>query len=322
MQTFIQGTSFDAINSMAVNYVMDVLDISGTGSKSYPAGCTYQASLIIESVVQVMPTTNPYQINISGNTVSWDVATPIRLVVFASPNTGRESDYYGFSLYSYDGNGNRTIKLAPDFTPFCLVSVIDVPPGSQNVQSPVPIGQKIVTFIRARDGDARMPTSFYQQYNAGGYHGFSFVQTGGMTQTGCRMYIFSNYLVNIPTHGFFLYRDGAMVWHSNCLPLNMRLLAGDATSAGPMAVTPGITSGIYIPQDPSNPQYGGYLNMNCSSAGISNGVWKASSAVVYSSRIISSSEASAFKPWAISGRVGLIDCSIYDQYYPYALGLV
>ena len=121
MQTFIQGTSFDAINSMAVNYVMDVLDISGSGSKSYPAGCTYQASLLIESVIQVMPTTNPYQVTVSGNVVSWNVATPIRLVVFASPNTGRESDYYGFSLYSYDGNGNRTIKLAPDFTPFCLV---------------------------------------------------------------------------------------------------------------------------------------------------------------------------------------------------------
>ena len=322
MQTFIAGTSFDAINSMAVNYVMDVLDISGTGSKSYPAGCTYQASLIIESVVQVMPTTNPYQINISGNTVSWNVATPIRLVVLAMPNTGTDSSYFGHSLYSYDAYGNKTVKLAPDFVPFCLVNVIDVPPGSQNIQSSVPLGQKIVTFIRARDGDARMPTSFYQQYNAGGYYGFSFVETGGMTQTGCRLYIFSNYLVNIPTHGFFLYRDGAMVWHSNCLPLNMQLLAGDATSATPMAVTPGITSGIYIPQDPSNPQYGGYLNMNCSSAGISNGVWKASSAVVYSSRIISSSEATAFKPWAISGRVGFIDCSIYDQYYPYALGLV
>ena len=32
MQTFIAGTSFDAINSMAVNYVMDVIDISGSGS--------------------------------------------------------------------------------------------------------------------------------------------------------------------------------------------------------------------------------------------------------------------------------------------------
>ena len=322
MQTFIQGTSFDAINAMAVNYVMDVLDISGTGSKSYPAGCTYQASLIIESVVQVMPTTNPYHINISGNTISWNVATPIRLVVFASPNTGRESDYFGFSLYSYDGNGNRTIKLAPDFTPFCLVSVIDVPPGNQNIASSVPLGQKIVTFIRTRDGDARMPTSFYQQYNAGGNYGFSFVQTGGMTQTGCRMYIFSNYLVNIPTHGFFLYRDGAMVWHSNCLPLNMGLLTGDISSSTPVAVTPGITSGIYVPQDPANPQYGGYLNMNCSSAGISNGSWKAAIGVVYSSRIISSGEAAAFKPWAIRGYVGYIDCSIYDQYYPYALGLV
>lgn len=323
MQTFIQGTSFDAINSMAVNYVMDVVDISGSGSRTYPVGCTYQAAFIIESVIQTMPTRDPYQLNISGNTVYWNVATPIRMVVFASPVSGRDSDYFGFSLYSYD-SGAKTVKLAPDFTPYCLVAVIDVPPGSQSIATSIPLSQKIVTFVRARDGDtARMPTSFYSsQYNAGGNYGFSFVQEGGMTQSGCRMYIFSNYLVNIPSHGFFLYRDGNMVWHSNCLPLNMGLFAGDQTFGYPIAVTPGVTAGIAIPQDPSNPQYDAYLQMNCSSAGIKNGVWTASSAVIFSTRVIGSGEYAAFKPWAISGKVGIIDCRIYDQYYPYALGLV
>lgn len=321
MQTFINGTGFDAINSMAVNYVMDVIDISGTGSKSYPVGCTYQANLMIETAVSALPTNNPYQVSVAGNVVSWNVATSVRLVVLATPNTGRESDYFGFSLYSYDGNGNRTIKLAPDFTPFCLVAVIDVPPGGQFIQTQIPVSQKIVTFHRLPNADGRLSTSVYSVVNSGGFHAFSF-NAAGITQTGCRVYVFSNYLVNIPTHGFFLYRDGVMVWHSNCLPLNMGMLTGDISSSVPLAVTPGVTSLIYIPADPVYPTSGGYLNINCSAAGYKNGAWQAVIANVFSSRIISAQEAAAVRPWAIRGYVGYIDCSIYDQYYPYALGLV
>jgi len=321
MQAFIQGTSFDAINSMAVNYVMDVLDISGSGSKAYPAGCTYQANLMIETAVSALPTNNPYQVNVAGNVVSWNVATPVRLVVLATPNPGRDSDYFGFSLYTYDANGNKTVKLAPDFVPFCLVDVIDVPPGGQLIQTRIPVSQKIVTFHRLPNADGRLSTSVYSVVNSGGYHAFSF-NASGITQTGCRIYVFSNYLVNIPDWGFFVYRDGTLVWHSNCLPLNMGLMTGDMSSATPLAVTPGVTSLIFIPGDPSAPTSGGYLNTSCSAAGYRNGTWQAVIANVFSSRIISSQEAASVKPWAIRGYVGYIDCSIYDQYYPYALGRV
>ena len=156
MQAFIRGTSFDAINSMAVNYVMDVLDISGSGSKAYPGGCTYQANLMIETAVSVLPTNNPYQVNVAGNVVSWNVATPVRLVVLATPNTGTDSSYFGYSLYSYDANGNKTVKLAPDFVPFCLVDVIDVPPGGQLIQTRIPVRHKIVTFHRLPNSDCRL----------------------------------------------------------------------------------------------------------------------------------------------------------------------
>lgn len=321
MQTFIAGTSFDAINSMAVNYVMDVIDISGSGSKAYPAGCTYQANLMIETAVSALPTNNPYQVTVSGNVVSWNVATPVRLVVLAMPNTGTDSSYFGQSLYSYDAYGNRTVKLAPDFVPFCLVDVIDVPPGGQLIQTRIPVSHKIVTFHRLPNADGRLSTSVYSVVNSGGYHAFSF-NASGITQTGCRIYVFSNYLVNIPDWGFFVYRDGTLVWHSNCLPLNMGLMTGDMSSATPLAVTPGVTSLIYIPADPSVPTAGGYLNTSCSAAGYRNGTWQAVIANVFSSRIISSQEAASVRPWAIRGYVGYIDCSIYDQYYPYALGLV
>lgn len=321
MQTFIAGTSFDAINSMAVNYVMDVIDISGSGSRTYPAGCTYQASLIIETAVSALPTSNPYQVTVSGNIVSWSVATPVRLVVLATPNTGTDSSYFGQSLYSYDAYGNKTVKLAPDFVPFCLVDVIDVPPGGQLIQTRIPVSNKIVTFHRLPNADGRLSTSVYSVVNSGGYHAFSF-NASGINQTGCRIYVFSNYLVNIPDWGFFVYRDGTLVWHSNCLPLNMGLMTGDLESATPLAVTPGVTSVVFIPADPASPKSGGYLNSSCSAAGYKNGVWQATIANVFSSRIISGQEADAVKPWAIRGYVGYIDCSIYDQYYRYALGLV
>ncbi|XDK20884.1 Hypothetical protein ABZS17I87_01199 [Kosakonia cowanii] len=55
--------------------------------------------------------------------------------------------------------------------------------------------------------------------------------------------MFSNILANIPDYGFYLYRDGQMVWHSNCLPLQViPLTNGDITSDTPLAVSSSVTA--------------------------------------------------------------------------------
>lgn len=83
-QTFIKGTSFDAINSIDFNYVLDAFDVSaGSGSRSYTA----RPGLTLKGIIQVQyfpGTTSSYSITTSGDTVSWTVPGRARIAVIGT----------------------------------------------------------------------------------------------------------------------------------------------------------------------------------------------------------------------------------------------
>lgn len=73
IQTFINGTSFDAINSIDFNYIIDIFSVaSGSGEKEYPleTGITISAS-IYNSVSSFHPGEPDFSVSVSGNKVSW-----------------------------------------------------------------------------------------------------------------------------------------------------------------------------------------------------------------------------------------------------------
>jgi len=314
MQTFIQGTSFDAINSMAVNYVLDVIAISGSGSKTYQTGVSLSYTLM-NTFIGSQTEARSYIVDINGSTVSWSVPNGCMLVVYAEPNTGTVDDSFGFQLFQYI-NGQMTVKLSPNFVPYCLVQVIDIPAGQRTVQTNVPASNGFMAFHRYMT-PGRLDLCWWQQTTQNGMHALNF-PTAASNQTGCRAYIFSNYLVNIPEWGFFVYRNGVLVWHSNCLPL--KIIKPDSRfSDTPVAVSAGVMSHMYQPLDPSYPV--GYSNFTCSGAGFRDGQYEFSVTEVFQSTYISNpDEGSRMKTWVVGG-VGVIDCAAYDQYYKYALGI-
>lgn len=316
MQMFIAGTSFDAINSMAASYVLDVITITGTGSKTYALSGVSLTYAIVNDFMGGQLTGATYSVSVSGLTVSWNVNNAVTLIVYGSPVAGTQSDYFGFQLFQYI-NGVRTVKLAPNYVPLCLRQIIDVPAGARTVQTQVPAGNPVMCFHR-HTGEA-MDLCWWKPVTASGYHALQF-PTAGSNQTGCRVYVFSNILANIPDYGFFLYRDGQMVWHSNCLPLQViPLTNGDITSATPLAVSSSVTSHIFVPQDPAYPT--GYSNFMCASAGKDGATYKVQVGKVFQSTYISNpDEGRRMRGWACGG-VGYIDTRFYDQYYKNALGI-
>lgn len=70
-QIFVNGTSFDVIDSMTPTYLMELFTPYGTGSKTYsiPTGKTLRAQFVYNALWQ-----STYRITTSGNTVSWVVS--------------------------------------------------------------------------------------------------------------------------------------------------------------------------------------------------------------------------------------------------------
>lgn len=114
---------------------------------------------------------------------------------------------------------NGRLAMAPDFLPLSLVQVIDVPPGEGlEIQTVVPATSKFISYYRGTSFAAN-GSVYYETYKSNGFWRLKFYY--GMAYQPVRVYIFSDYLVNIPNWGFFVYNDGEIVWHSNCLPLKI-----------------------------------------------------------------------------------------------------
>ena len=114
---------------------------------------------------------------------------------------------------------NGRLAMAPDFLPLCLVQVIDVQPGEGlEIQTVVPSNKKFISYYRGRSY-VENGTVYYDTVASNGYWKLKFYY--GMAYLPVRVYIFSDFLVNIPDWGFFIYNNRQIVWHSNCLPLKI-----------------------------------------------------------------------------------------------------
>ncbi|MGQ9453095.1 hypothetical protein [Leclercia adecarboxylata] len=317
MQMFIEGTSFDATNAMGFTYVIDHIVVTGAGSKTYSTSGFNLDVTAMNNTLANNEQNNTITASVSGNTLSWNTTVPLRLMVTATAKTGADTGYAGFALYEYPA-GVKTVKLAPDFTPYVLVNVIDIEAGARTVDTGVPVGAGIMVFMRNRNNEGgALSRSLFNQIESGGTYQLQFANAG-QNQYPTRAYIFSKVLPPVPAAGFYMYRDGVMVWHNNCLPLDAKFITQSyMESDRPLAVTTGITSFMYIPQDPANPSYG-FSNYTCSGAGIaSNGKWRTNSTEVYQSTLGSISL--TVKPWVVGTRIMYIDCDPYDSYYRQSL---
>lgn len=316
-QAFIKGTSYDVLNSMGYNFVVEVLNISGTGSKTYNLpGFNLAVSLLGSRTTQGSSVIQ-YNASVSGQTVSWSgIDSTSRLIVFASANS--TINYFGFSLNDYTSNP-ATFKLAPNFTPFNLVQVIDLTPGfNQLVQTVVPAGQACIIFHRSLGGSG-FNHVWWQETTSNGKQAIRFRPNFGAAMGQTRLYIFAKMMVNTPTHGFFLYAPGTstVVWHSNCLPLNM-VSSGITGSSTPVATTSGVSIVVSLPYDPAFPNTG-QTRYNCFSAGMnSNGTYSTTASDIYA--VADYQTPTGVPPAFVQGPPGSIRTDIYDRYYRLALG--
>lgn len=316
-QAFIQGTSYDVLNSMSYNFVVDIVTISGAGSKTYSYPGFVLSAALMNTFSSPGTSSRNYNVSASGQTVSWNVSNSCRMVVTATPVSGASSNlYFGFSYYDYS-TSPPTFKIAPDFTPYNLCQVIDLTPGyNQVLQTSIPSSVPMVAFHRATNNS--YDHVWWEETTQNGYWALKFrPNTGLNAMQPCRIYIFAKMMINAPNWGFFLYRNGSMVWHSNCLPLKMTVLnGGTVTSSQPLAVTNCVTGCLFQPMDPSFPGNGTQW-FNCASAGRDGGNYAATTLDRYMQVQVSGNSP---PPSWVAGIVAYTECSAYDAYYRQALG--
>lgn len=316
---YINGTDYDAVNGMNYNFVVDVRAIGASGSVTYNYGGFTISACLVGGNVTSGSSQQTGTVTVSGQTVSWSgvVGPAPKIVVFATPTT--IANYEGFVYNDYTKNP-PVFKLAPPFTPMSLTQVIDLVPGyNQVVQTIVPYGQPFVAFHRCMEGSG-FNHVIWTEVNQNGYWSLQFrnLQNGSLAMLTTRVYIFSKVMVNVPNAGFFMYNNGAIVWHNNCLPLAMSV--GARNSASPLAITAGGSVLVNVPYDPTYP-YQGQQRFNCYSAGISGGQYSASGADLYAVSEYNVPTTSPVPPGSSMGPPGVIDTAIYDTYYRQALGV-
>ncbi len=309
LQTFVKGTTFDAVNTIQFNYIVDVLYVNaGSGSVSYP---NIPSSNFTLTPINTLATTGSrgFSYSQSGNTVSWTASVSLQIIVIAEPVSGSNTTRSGFGLQLFDGN---KIKMAPDFVPFNLVQVLDVTPSVGDVyQLIVPSSDSYVVFHR---GISEINRIKYTQTTQNGY---AALKVDYCSAIPTRIYVFSATLVNPPNYGAFIYKNGKIVWHSNCLPLKVSILDNTKqtiSSSSPLAVVCCVSSNINIGSGSSYYQWYYVPNAGYSS---SDSVYKAQMiGYQYLSTLVSGS---APATWSVP-TIGYIDCTYYDAYYKASLG--
>ncbi|MDF7648110.1 hypothetical protein PUG42_06060 [Erwiniaceae bacterium L1_54_3] len=313
---YINGTTFDAINAMAFNFVVDTPSISGSGSKTYSyPGFTISAAILGGRSTAGATQIN-YNVSVSGQTVSWSgVDVTSKLIVTATATS--IANYAGFVLNDYSKNP-PVFKIAPTFTPFNLAQVIDLTPSAgQVLQTNIPASQPFVAFHRSLTSSG-FNHVWWTETTQNGFWALRFRPAFGSAMTATRIYIFSKLMLNVPSGGFFMYDNGSIVWHNNCLPLQMQVGAVTGSTV-PLATTSGVSVVISYPADPGYPNVGQTM-YNCYSGGVnSSGTYDGSGADLYAS--VSYSTPSAVPPSYSCGPPGIIQTNIYDAYYKLALGV-
>lgn len=309
-QTFINGTSFDATNSMAFNYIIDIFVITaGSGSRDYSAYPDSDFSVVC--INDSLEKDKTFTYSQSGTTLNWTSSFGMRMAVIATPVSGSKAkESMGFAYYA-DGK----IKLTPSFTPMVLFQVLDVTAGLKVVQTNVPAGRKFLAFHRGTDTSGNSLDQVWWKETT--QNGYIALNIDVVNSTGFRLYVFSDIPVNPPDYGFFVYKNGAIVYHSNCLPLIVKVWdrqenANGISSNSPMAVGPGVVS--FISGGSAGTAQSSFI---CSSAGFSqslNPPWRVT-AVIYTTNIGGNPQPG----WSVR-YIPYIDTAVYDQYYLNALG--
>jgi hypothetical protein len=313
---YINGTTFDAINAMAFNFVVDIPSISGSGSKTYNYPGFSISAAILGGRTAAGASQITYSVSVSGQTVSWsgvDIAS--KLIVTATATS--ISNYAGFVLNDYS-KSPPVFKIAPTFTPFNLAQVVDLTPAAgQVLQTNIPANQPFVAFHRSL-ASSGFNHVWWTETTQNGFWALRFRPSFGSAMTATRIYIFSKLMLNVPPGGFFMYDNGAIVWHNNCLPLQMQIGAVTGSSV-PLAITSGVSVVVSYPYDPTFPSTGD-TRYNCYSAGLTaSGNYEASGADLYAS--VPYNTPSGLPPSYSCGPPGVIQTSVYDTYYRLALGV-
>lgn len=85
IETFIGGTQFDAINSFTEDYVIDVFQVTASGSKTYPTASDYTISAyMVNSPVTYQgggDFAQPSTVSVNGGIVSWTARGLTNIVV-------------------------------------------------------------------------------------------------------------------------------------------------------------------------------------------------------------------------------------------------
>ncbi|QKJ87397.1 hypothetical protein PMPD1_2455 [Paramixta manurensis] len=224
---------------------------------------------------------------------------------------------YGMELRRDDGSW----FASPDYTPLNLVQVIDqsFPRNNAvniNVQTNVPNAQQCLVFVRSV---TQTGCCIYKVNNgANGFKVINLTSTYGSSQFSSisfRFYVFSDFVAFAPNYGIFFYRNGKMIYCGNCLPLQIKWYAANATNPGKSAaVMPGYAT-LNANAGPPGPGGGATLILLMGWVGQSNGI----SQSVYL-EVNRNSNTPIITPPNAKG-VLYIETALYDQYYRQSLGL-
>lgn len=215
---------------------------------------------------------------------------------------------------------NGRLAISPSFVPLCLVQVVDLGVGAQLFQTVVPSNRKFIAFHRGLGFTDKV---YWAQIVSNGYWALNF-PTGNHKQTGTRIYIFSDFQVNIPEWGFYVYNNGVLVWHSNCLPLKMASVATQVSNnPNPLAITSAITGCYQIGTGPDEGFYGWYIcAAGYSPPGLENqGNWCTKRGILSQRRYTTPPDDPNYPGnYSTVAPAAYIETHIYDQYYQAALG--
>ncbi|ADU71565.1 hypothetical protein [Pantoea sp. At-9b] len=311
---YIDGTTYDAINSMSFNFVVDILTVSGAGSKTYSLPGFSLTAAILGGRTTYGSSQITFGTSVSGQVVSWSgVDTVSKVVVVATATT--TGNYAGFVLNDYSVNP-PVFKIAPPFTPFSLAQVIDLTPtGGQILQTNVPASMPFIAFHRSTLASG-FNNVWWTEITQNGYWALQFRGNFGSAMSATRIYVFSKMMVNTPAAGFFMYDNGQIVWHQNCLPLKLTV-GSTTTSDVPVAITSGVSVVVAIPVTGNS----GYVRYNCYSAGFNisgTSKYEAQGGNTYNQVSYDNQQA----PYQYScSPPAYIETNIYDTYYHQALGV-
>uniref|UniRef100_A0AB39ABZ3 Membrane-associated protein n=1 Tax=Pectobacterium phage Sabo TaxID=3158141 RepID=A0AB39ABZ3_9CAUD len=311
--SYLNGTTFDAFNSINFDYVIDVIYASGNGQKSYPI----TSSSLFYNVVNgdVGGGTQIYDININGSTITWVLTMPCIIIVMASQITNNQQDpMYGVQLYK-----NGSLAMTPEISPYCLVEVIDLPSGDfGTITTKQDYSDNSLVFFRNREAT--------HAGTMGSMTIYRHVQSsGGKLQLSClrnlnaiRVYIFNKKIINIPDYGIFLYdTSGKIIWHQDTLPLSIYKGTDYQNHSKPFAIMSSTVSYTEVQQ----PGVSAHTQIiRCSSAGPNGngtGYNVMANGWAYINNLV---PGNANYRWAAPAPP-IIETDIYDQYYQQSLGV-